>query len=86
MTIFITSSAGAGLIWQTDNHEPPEPDGSVKYRYKQLTCLFAAKAGDWFPTFVEAGLDAKKRIAAKVTKMEAKIDKLKKKRVKVKVF
>ena len=86
MTIFITKFAATSCIWQIDNHEPPEPDGSVKYHYKELKYLFSVKAGDWFPTFVEAGLDAKKRIAAKVAKMEGKIDKLKKKRVKVKVF
>lgn len=86
MTIFITRYAASGQIWQVEDHEPPAADGSVKYHYKPIKYLFTVKAGDWFATFVEAGLDAKKRIAAKVAKMQAKIDKLKQKRVKVKVF
>jgi hypothetical protein len=85
MTIYITKHAATGQIWQIDDHDPPAADGSVKYHYKQIKYLFTVKAGDWFPTMVEAGIDAKKRIAAKVEKMQARLDKLKKKRVKTRV-
>lgn len=85
MTIFITKQAVNGCIWQVEDHEKPDEDGSVKYRLKQYKYLFSVAAGDWFPTFVEAGIDAKKRVAAKVARMEVRLQKLKTRRFKLKV-
>jgi hypothetical protein len=85
MTIFITSSAGAGLIWQVEDHEKPAEDGTVKFHMTHSKWLFTAAPGDWFPTFVEAGIDAKKRVAAKVARMEVRLQKLKTRRFKLKV-